>query len=276
MLAVTAAIFQEHVLCAATLHGAIWRYAPAVPRPRHFHGQWELILVKRGWALQRSGAQLQRVHARQLLWIPPGLPHEHLEASKDLEARIVHIEPSLVNDVFSLHCLVSGRPVIELGLRDFDDIWDHCEEETHCGSVFLDKTASVMATFNRAQLATLANCDDRPGNSVAELAAALLIRDPGLDRRGLCRELNVSPSYLSRRFHAELTVTLQGFRTIIRIARFVRAVCLGKERWLEAALNAGFGSYSQMHRAFYGVVGTAPNKYLMGGGRNERSLLNAR
>ena len=272
----TAAIFQEHLLFAETRHGAIWRYAPALPKPCHFHGQWEFIVVKRGCTLQRVGAQLQSVHARQLLWISPGLPHENVEASKDLEARIVHVEPSLLNDVFSLHCLVSGRPVVELGTADFDEIWDQCEEQTHCGSVFLDKTTSVITAFNRARLATKTNCDDRRANSVAELAAALLIGDPALDRTALCRQLDVSTSYLSRRFRDELNVTIQEFRTRIRIAHFVNAVCFGKERWLDAALNAGFGSYSQMHRAFHGVVGTAPSKYLTGGGRNERALLNAR
>lgn len=271
-----AAIFQEHLLHPGTLQGAIWRYAPALPKPRHFHGQWEFILVKRGWALQRIGAELQRVHARQLLWISPGVPHENVEASKDLEARIVHIEPSLASDAFSLHCLVSGRPVIELASGDFDDIWDHCEDQTHCGLVFLDKTVAVVAAFNRAQLATRANYDDRRANSVAELAAALLIRDPGLDRTALCRKLGVSPSYLSRRFQHELGVAIPGFRNRIRIARFASAVCLGRVRWLDAALNAGFGSYSQMHRAFHDVVGIAPSKYLTGGGRNERALLDAR
>lgn len=271
----TAAIFQEHLLFPETLRGAIWRYAPAFPKPLHFHGQWELILVKRGWTLQRLGTQLHRVHAGQLLWMSPGVAHENVEASMDLDARIVHIEPSLVNDVFSLHCLISGQPVIELGSRDFDDIWDHCDEQTHCGPIFLDKSAAVIAAFNRARLATDANYDDRRANSVAELAGALLIRDPGLDRHALCRELDVSPTYLSRKFHADLGVTIQGFRTRIRIARFVSAVSLGSERWLHAALSAGFGSYSQMHRAFYSVVGTAPNKYLKGGGRNERSLLDA-
>jgi AraC-like DNA-binding protein len=271
----TAAIFQEHWLSPETLNGAIWRYSVTYPKPVHFHGQWELILVKRGWTLQRVGTQLHRAHARQLLWVSPGLAHGNVEASKDLEARIVHIEPSILSDVFSLHCLISGRPVIELASSDFDDIWAHCDADTHAGPLLVDKTAAVIAAFERAQLATHANCDDRRPNSLSELAGALLIRDPSLDRSALCRELDVCPSYLSRRFHAELGVTIQEFRTRIRIARFVSAVSLGKERWLQAALNAGFGSYSQMHRAFRSVVCIAPHQYLTAGGRNERSLLNA-
>ncbi len=95
-------VLQEHLLSPATINGAIWRYSREHPKLFHFHSQLELLLVKRGWTLERTGNRLERVHARQMIWHLPGIPHLQVEASPDLDLRVVHFEPHLVENLRDL------------------------------------------------------------------------------------------------------------------------------------------------------------------------------
>ena len=83
-----------------------------------------------------------------------------------------------------------------------------------------------------------------------------------MNRTELCRALDVSGGYLSRQFHAALGAPLQEQRVRLRVARFAALAVRGRRNWLDAALGAGFGSYSQLHRAFTRVVGVGPREYL--------------
>ena len=104
-----------------------------------------------------------------------------------------------------------------------------------------------------------------------ELACCLVLEDPSLDRSEICRTLDISESYLSRRFGQELGVAFVEQRARSRLARFCTHVSREKRNYLESALEAGFGSYSQLHRVFVQLVGLNPREYLLHGGRNRRA-----
>jgi len=291
----TQPVLQEHPLRPETRTGAIWHYSPEHPKLPHFHGQLEFLVVKRGRLVERIGGRLYHAHAQQLVWHVPGLAHDLVDASSDLQFRIVHIEPALVaavasagllagleggrHDVFAAWPLelgryVAGRPVIELQRRDYDALLNDCEERSDETGVFIDATARTKRALRSAWCATRTDHDDLQPNSLVELACGLLIEDASLDRRQLCRQLDVSGGYLSRRFAAELAITLQEQRARLRVLRFL-ALAMSGRNWLEAALSAGFGSYSQLHRVFVRLVGMSPRKYLSHGGRNQRALVPA-
>ena len=270
-----APVLQEHYLAPGTVNGAIWRYSPLHPKLFHFHGQHEFLVVGRGWALERVGSQLHRVHARQLIWHLPGLAHEMVEASSDLDLRVVHVEPDVAPVLAALGGLVAGRPVVELQRADFDALLDQCEDTTDSCGGFDDRTRQIVSAAQVAYRATRTDHDYKRATSFPELACCLMLDDPSLNRSDLCRTLDVSGGYLSRRFHAELGTTLQEQRARIRVARFVTHVSRGRIGWLEAALAAGFGSYSQFYRTFTRLVGVGPREYLCEGGRNIIALVPA-
>jgi AraC-like DNA-binding protein len=56
-------------------------------------------------------------------------------------------------------------------------------------------------------------------------------------------------------------VTLGAYRTRLRLLKFVEAVDAGADSLLSAALEAGFGSYSQCHRVFHRTLGCAPRAF---------------
>jgi AraC-like DNA-binding protein len=54
-------------------------------------------------------------------------------------------------------------------------------------------------------------------------------------------------------------------RARARVAHFLALVQDGRRNLLEAALDAGFGSYSQFHRVFTRVAGVRPRDYFTSG-----------
>jgi AraC-like DNA-binding protein len=109
--------------------------------------------------------------------------------------------------------------------------------------------------------------------SLSDLASCLLLESPELDRPALCRLLDVSEGYLSRCFQRELDTTFLAQRARIRVAHFVAHVDRNGQNLLSAALAAGFGSYSQLHRTFSDLVGMSPTDYLRRGGRIVRARI---
>jgi AraC-like DNA-binding protein len=95
-------------------------------------------------------------------------------------------------------------------------------------------------------------------------ALAELGKDPTLDGQVLGRRLGMSPSRLLRVFKAEVGISLVEYRNRLRLERFFTLVEQGGGNLLEAALEAGFGSYSQFHRVFRELIGTTPREYLFG------------
>ena len=93
-------------------------------------------------------------------------------------------------------------------------------------------------------------------------AVQLLSNNPGLSGESLGAALGLSPSRLARVFKVEMEMSLVEYRNRLRLERF--SVLLDKtgDNLLEAALQAGFGSYAQFHRVFRALRGATPRSYL--------------
>jgi len=131
----------------------------------------------------------------------------------------------------------------------------------------------LRSALANAWRATSRHHEETRASSVVELACWLLLEQPGLDRASVCRALDVSESYLSRRFQSELGVSFAEQRARLRIGRFVTHVAREGKSYLEAALLSGFGSYSQLHRVFVQLVYVSPRIYFGAGIRNQRADL---
>ncbi len=92
-------------------------------------------------------------------------------------------------------------------------------------------------------------------------ALTSLLGQPELARDDVADLVRVCPTELSRHFRRDLGVTLTTYRTRIKILRFIREVDRGATNLLSASLSAGFGSYSQCHRAFRQALGCAPRDF---------------
>jgi len=91
----------------------------------------------------------------------------------------------------------------------------------------------------------------------------LLVRDPSLSCDALAKGLQMSSGQLARAFKHYAQVSIVDHRNEIRLARFLGRVDTKAGNLLEAALEAGFGSYAQFHRVFRARFGQAPREYLL-------------
>jgi AraC-like DNA-binding protein len=278
------AILQE-LLYDSLREGAVWPFDDHYIRPPHFHGQLECLIVTRGTAWLHLGGERVRARAGQLCWILPGVPHVMSEFSDDFDMWVVQFDPAVVAACWRpldrnatrpasaslfdhwpvfLGERLAGRAAVEVGESEVARLAQQAAQVW--GGHSRDQAgATLRALCARALAVTLANLDHRRAASVSQLASCLLLASPSLDRPSLAAELGVSEGFLSRRFHRELGVTLLEHRARTRIAHFLALAQGARCNLLDAALGAGFGSYSQFHRTFTRVAGAAPRAYLRGG-----------
>jgi AraC-like DNA-binding protein len=103
---------------------------------------------------------------------------------------------------------------------------------------------------------------------LAREAFDVLLRDPELSRLQLCDRLNVSEGHLSRRFPDVFGANLVEQRARLRLVTFLGYVkSKANANMLSACLNAGFGSYAQLHRVFSAHSAYGPREYLYGEGQ---------
>ncbi len=119
-----------------------------------------------------------------------------------------------------------------------------------------DDGHTFYSPFRGKQPATMA-CTE-----VVSRAIELLLRDPSVGREVLASKLGTSSSRLGRLFKTEMGISITEFRNRLRLEEFLLLVHQSGGNLLEAALDAGFGSYAQFHRVFRHLLGTTPREYL--------------
>jgi len=92
-------------------------------------------------------------------------------------------------------------------------------------------------------------------------AVQMLEKDPSLSGAKIAKQLKVSLSRFARVFKLEMGTSLVDYRNQLRLEHFMTLVDSGGNNLLEAALAAGFGSYSQFHRVFWALRGKSPRQY---------------
>lgn len=96
-----------------------------------------------------------------------------------------------------------------------------------------------------------------------------LEREPHLSGEELAERFRVSAGHLARTFKAEVGCSLVEYRNRLRLVRFFAIMRTGKRSLLEAATQAGFGSYAQFLRVHRQLTGLAPRDYSSNGHASE-------
>ena len=124
---------------------------------------------------------------------------------------------------------------------------------------------TVVPAGPAAPLVTVHPAAMPPASSVFARQEALLgatvYQVPELRRTDVATMVRGYPTEVSRHFHKDVGLTLTEYRTRLRLLRFIQAACDGQTNLLLAALEAGFGSYSQCHRTFHQTLGCSPSRY---------------
>ncbi len=238
---------------------------------RHSHLFLEVQLLVRGSASVVMGSRRVDLPTGSLLWIPPRTEHLTLPASETLKRWCLCLRVRAVQRILSreeaalvlsrtgqVQCVRLARAELqELG-RVFDDV------AGQLGSGPSAANAALGYALARAYLALRSSTpSDQPAALHPAVARALsLMQGDGLQlsRDDLAARCRVSPTHLSRLFVQELGQSLRDVRNRKRLARCQELLASGRCSSLtEAALEGGFGSYSQFHRVFTRLTGHSPS-----------------
>jgi AraC family transcriptional regulator of arabinose operon len=79
----------------------------------------------------------------------------------------------------------------------------------------------------------------------------------------LSRRCGLEAGRLSRLFKQQMGISIVQFRNHFRVQEFIGHFGRGERAtMLDAALQCGFGSYPQFHRAFHQVTSYAPSEHI--------------
>lgn len=111
-----------------------------------------------------------------------------------------------------------------------------------------------------------------PSQRLLASTVAMLDNDPGLGAKQLADALNVSIWRLARVFKALMGMSLVEYRNRLRLDRFETVRDRGDANLLDAALEAGFGSYAQFYRVCRARLHVRPSRLPPSVGSEPRAL----
>jgi len=240
----------------------------------HSHDALELNLVLSGQAYYLVRNRRHDMQPRTLLWLFPAQDHILLDLSSDFSMWVAVFHRRLVCEV--------GKDRRYAVLRENDPGSDWLrrltQEETSRLDVLMTELSAAEGEspllFNaglRYLLLTSLEAFRKAGqaDSSAEVHPAvekavriLQAESAMISEEALARNVGMSRSRLSCLFRSQTGVPLVQFRNRQRIGRFLRTYGSGQRMtMLDAALDAGFGSYAQFYRVFTRFMGCTPANY---------------
>jgi len=264
---------RQHLHLPADWDGNLWHYRNlGRAHAMHHHAELEFNLVTQGAGLYLLANRKYRIRRGDLLWLFPAQEHVLIEQTLDFEMWIGVFKPGAVRRI-------ATDPNARV-LRQAEPAGEYCRRLPHGTLARLDELfTGIAAAHERPGLFNAGlgyalleawwhfeHAADVPVQDIhpAVEKAARLIRDEttALSLGALARRSGLSPARLSRLFKQQTGVALVDFRNRQRIERFLQIYGTGQRmKMLDAALEAGFGSYPQFHRVFKRVMGRSPGRY---------------
>jgi AraC-like DNA-binding protein len=251
------ALYQPFPLPTAA-RGHVWHHVPQTRRPRHFHREPELNLVAAGSGTFGVGDTTIGVAAGDLLWWPPGQDHVLLDASPDLDLYVIGLAPELSARVLGDASAIAhgGATRVHLDSSAFLRLRSFCAAPMDRDPAALE---CRVGDFWREAHESRRTLQDK--HALTRRALVSLIERPDLGRGEVAEAVHGHPTDVSRYFHRDVGLRLTEYRTRLRLLRFIDIVDTMGPNLLSAALDAGFGSYSQCHRAFQETLSCSPRQF---------------
>jgi len=242
-------------------------------RTPHRHAELEFNLILSGHATYVLQERRYDLRPDMLVWLFPEQTHVLADCSADFSMYVVVFRPDLVS------AMVAAGAASVLGSAKPDGAY--CRRLPEADAVRLAALCLALDAENRPALErnsglryllllawqnfieatdTVAGVELHPA---IERCVQLLRRPQApASLEDLAAAVALSSSRLSTLFNQQLGVSLSQFRNRIRLEKFFHlrqsrpALTLS-----EAALRAGFGTYSQFHRVFRDCMGSCPREF---------------
>lgn len=259
------------------LDGMAWRYAnPAGANRRHHHAELELNLVTRGTGTYLLSNRRYEIRRGDLLWLFPAQEHVLIEQTSDFQMWIVVFKRRAIRrhatDPASRPLLQKSLPtdacrrLKQQDLIHFEEIFNNLSAASaEPGLLNAGLAYALLHTWKCFQRA--GEVSGRQLHPAVERAAHLMLQDSSVHSLDeLAHRAGLSPSRLSRLFKEQTGLSIVDFRNRQRMQRFLEQYEAQRKTGhtptlLEAAFEAGFGSYPQFHRIFRQLAGCSPAEY---------------
>ena len=265
---------KQKLLLPSNHVGALWFYdqRPFPMRP-HQHDELECNLVVRGHGTYLINGRMIEIASRSILWLFPAQDHILLEQSSDFAMWILLIKPNYLRQICTDQqsaTLLADNPTgnfcRHLPERQAKNLWEECKRISEIAEQESFYNISLGYLLHSAWAVSRQSHITTWGESVhpAVEKAARLIND-GIeqdDLASLALQVGLSTHRLSRLFKQQIAMSLTDFRNNCRLERFLELYQYGQTKtMLDAALQAGFGSYAQFYRVFKQITGMTPASF---------------
>lgn len=264
---------RQRLQLPADLDGDLWHYRQqGRANAMHHHAELEFNLVTQGRGLYLLANRKYQVRRGDLLWLFPAQEHVLIEQSPDFEMWIGVTKPKAIRRITtdpSAKVLRQSNPAGEycrrLSLPAFARLATLVAEVSaareQAGLFNSGLSYALLAAWECFEHAAEVPIHDvHP--AVERAARHIRDRDNTLGLAELARHAGLSAPRLSRLFKQQTGVALVDFRNRQRVEKFLALYGNGQRlKMLDAALEAGFGSYPQFHRVFKRVLGCSPGEY---------------
>lgn len=184
-----------------------------------------------------------------LIWAPCGSAHMLLEAGGHFDMWVVLAHPKLWRTAPRHFSLTKGGGARQLAPQAAEELSALAAVLETCETT--ERGTGLRWWLTRAR--QLWSQSDAGGAALwhpaVARAAHLIARAPHLPLPAIAKQAGLSQSRLSAIFQQQTGQTITAFRNARRLEAVDRAVS-AKTPLLTAALDAGFGSYSQFYRVF--------------------------
>jgi AraC-like DNA-binding protein len=240
--------------------------------PSHHHEELEVNLVLSGKASYLFGQRRVPLMANSMIWLFPAQEHVLIDFSHDFSMWVLVFRPGLVRR----HAQTGSRRILrvadpgEIYSRQIDtrrvdflnQVYQDAASDQGADAANAALGYALVASWQAFQFSSEppSRVDVHPAVARAAQLIAAADDSPALDQ--LAREAGLSPARLSRLFKQQTGIGLTAFRQRKCVERFLRLYGRGARYTLiQAALQAGFGSYAQFHRVFCAVMRMNPAAY---------------
>jgi AraC-like DNA-binding protein len=264
-------VVLQRLQLPSTFDGKVWRYANLANANRpHHHAELELNLVTQGRGTYLLGNLRYEIRRGDLLWLFPSQEHVLVEQTQKFEMWIAVFRRRAIRRYAAdseakvlLQSSYSGDTCRRLGRRNlirFEELFGELSSIVQPGLMNAGLGYALLHAWNCFQ-----GADEVPAHklhpAVERAAQILRVDSADCNLTDLAHRAGLSPSRLSRLFKEQTGSTLVDFRNRQRIERFQQLFGGQNHTLLDAALEAGFGSYPQFHRVFRHIVGCSPKEY---------------
>jgi AraC-like DNA-binding protein len=239
----------------------------------HRHDELEVNLMVRGRGSYLIDDRKYELSRCIQVWLFPEQNHVLLEYSPDFEMWVLVFRPAMVRRVCTIPATALLRETNPAG-HFYKQLSE--EQARRLNSLFREIAATradaprhnaglayaLLSAWAMQQAAEPVPAGAEIHPAVEKTVHLLRNETTPLPFAELAQRAGLSPSQLSRVFQRQTGMPIYEFRNRQRIERFLTLYGEGQRtKMMDAALEAGFGSYPQFYRVFKQIMGCSPADY---------------